>query len=317
MAGDQEYYDIVLLGRVEQGVTTLARKLLNLENTDPVSIRVFHDSGEQTKKCELTSNEVTKVRVIDVPGFSGSDSTPQQGTLETNVQIIQTLGRMLDEFQPKVRRIVYFLPVRGPYEKADGSTQEELKLLSHYFGREVFDCLVVAATNPPREKYQEVGFSDFKQTTRAFHAALKSAVGEDIACPPIVYIGLKDSPEETLHNIQHALVLNESTAPLRIKAVGPLYPEEVAITELIETSPFEDDFVEIEAGGVHPSFVDKYTPVQKFVGGCAHVALLGVPLAVSYVAGWDMWPGFTNSDMMCEKCHSPPDAQECKPDNEQ
>ena len=91
---------------------------------------------------------------IDAPGFSGSSAQQQKGTLQENVQIIECIGKAQDEFELKARRIVYFLPGRGPLEKSDGSIQEELKLLSHYFGKQVFDCVVVVATNPSKERYQ-------------------------------------------------------------------------------------------------------------------------------------------------------------------
>ena len=241
-------FDVVLLGREKQGLTTLADKLLHVEDTDPIKIQILQSAGHgpgefvDAKKCELRYNEITKIRVVDVPGFSGS----QLGTLKSNTQIIQSLGSVLDEFQLHVRRIVYFIPSRGPYEKADGAAQEELKLLCHYFGEEVFDCMVVAATNPPKEAYQKLGFDyeDLELTKRAFHVALKSAVNnKNIACPPVVYIAYKDSPEQTLKKIRDAPVRNETTVPLRIKDVDPLFPDEDEIgDDFIKIDTTEDNF---------------------------------------------------------------------------
>ena len=64
--------------------------------------------------------------------------------------IIRWVMRAQIQFQLKVRRIVYFLPGRGPLEKA--VIQEELRVLYHYFGKDIFDCMVVAATNSPSKK---------------------------------------------------------------------------------------------------------------------------------------------------------------------
>ena len=300
--GPDPYCDIVLLGKTGQGKSTLAKKLLALESTGDSKIRRFQSvnlSGEQS--TELVSNEDTKVRVLDVPGFS-DPGTQQQATVQRNLEIIQWIGRVDShtDFELKVKRIVYFLPTRGPLEKADGTMQEELKILNHYFGKEVFDCVVVAATNSPKEKYQQVGFDDddLEKTKRAFHITLKTAIDdEDIACPPVVYIGLNDSPEEALSKIQNAPVLKESIILLRIKEdVCPFY------------QIFDDDFVEIKC---HPSLVPKYSGTEKFVGGVAHVALLGIPLVMGYFTGWDLWPGFTNSDEMCKECKKSPEAEGC------
>lgn len=199
--------DILLLGRSGLGRTTLKEKLESA---------VDLISGE-------ASNETFKFRVFEAPGFSGSATAQQE--IPT---VIDWIAKAQDEYQLKVGCILYFLPRRGPLEKADGSIQEEFKLLSHYFGQEVFNYVVVIATNPSKKHYQLAGFDneDCEQTMRVLHAALKSAVREDIACPPIVYIGLNDSPKETLKKIRATSVLEKGTVILKIKDASLLYPAE-------------------------------------------------------------------------------------------
>ena len=294
------YCDIVLLGKTGQGKSTLAKKLLDNLETDNTKIRRFSSLNLSAESAELLSNEDTKVRVLDVPGLSDPD-TQQKATVQRNQEIIQWIGRVLtDDFELKVKRIVYFLPTRGPLEKADGTMQEELKILNHYFGKEVFDCVVVAATNSPKEKYQQVGFDDddLEKTKRAFHITLKTAIDdEDIACPPVVYIGLNDSPKEALSKIQEALVLKENIVPLRIKDdVGPLYSEMYHH---------------------HPSFVQKYSGTEKFRGGIIHVFTFGILLMLWYFRNYNNFrnyntlPGFTNSDKICKECKQSPKARGC------
>lgn len=181
------FYDIVLLGRPGIGRTTLAKKL-PFENA--------------------------QVRVINIPGFSGCIAP---GSIPT------VIGKAQDDYQHKVSRVVYFLPSRGSPEKADGVLKKELKLLSHHFGKELFDYVIVAATNPNTEKYQKSGFDqeDFKQTESVFHEALKSSVCKDMACPPVMYIGLNDDPKEIMNNIKMASV-KQGTISFSINNAPPL-----------------------------------------------------------------------------------------------
>ena len=57
----------------------------------------------------------------------------------------------------------------------------------------------------------------------------------------------------------------------------------------------------------HPLFIPKYSTIQKFVGGIAHIATFGV----SYFAVDKPWPGFTNNDEECVNCKGPPGSNGC------
>ena len=219
-----KYYDFVLIGRFGTGKSTLGNKLLNLKNTAESKIRLFaeRESDEKrfiqadedslyptTRKCKLMSNEDTKIRVLDVPGFSFFGEPDS-----INLQIVRWIIRAHIDFKLMVRQIVYFLPVRGTLKKADETLQKELRALCHYFGKKVFNCIVVAATLPGSQRYQVSGFNhdDYDITKRAFLCALKAITGnKDIACPPVIYIGLHKDTDEILSKIQCASVLKEST----------------------------------------------------------------------------------------------------------
>ena len=299
MAAGQDYFDIVLFGKTGLGRTSLGSKLVG---TDDSKIGGFWSSDPEVKKSdELVSNEETKIRVLDVPGLSGLVAK-HQTTEQRNEEVVQWIGSIQKEFQLQIKRMVYFLPVRGPLSKADGSMQEELKLLNHYFGRQAFDCMVVVATQ--LAKFQQHGFDDedLEETKNVFHTALKKAVDEDMSCPPIVYIGLNDTSEEALGKICHTPVLNESIVP-RIKKIGLFYRNNHSA---VGGKRRNDGTVKY-----HPSLVSRYTSAEKFFGGLAHLALLGLFLLYTYCTGNETWPGFTNAEMICAKCQRAPETAGC------
>lgn len=344
------YYDIVLVGKTGQGKSSLGNKLVDLENTHESKIQLFPSfqssndkkkrftqaddpevtpSGKMlsvTGRCKIMSNENTKIRVLDVPGFSDSGAL-QRGTglnvsvFDGNLQVIRWMVREQIQSQLKVRCIVYFLPVRGSPEKADGTMQEELKVLNHYFGKEVFKYMVVVATHSPKEKYQAISFDndDYKQSKEAFDCALKMAIHDkDIACPPIIYIGLHDSSDIALRKIQSAIVLRESFLDLKItKEVCARCSFKILTTkenhERVCVVDTDGKTIPYAMSKCHPSFKPKYSTFEKVAGGAVHMATLGFGLLVEHFTGVDTWPGFTNSDEICVFCDKSPGSKGCVP----
>lgn len=148
-----------------------------------------------TKQCQLLSNEGTKFRVLDVPGFADSDTTKEVGVMKGNLQVFRWIVRTQQEHNLFFRRVLYFLPVRGCLERADGVLQEEINVMYRYFGNAIFDIMVIAATNHRRKQHHGFTDEDLADTRRTFQRALQLAIrGNRIPpCPPIIYIPLDES----------------------------------------------------------------------------------------------------------------------------
>ena len=136
---------------LEQNSTRMRNLSLyrSLENPH-LEINAAHESGVQlngTTECDLFSNETTKVRVLDTPGFLAARHRNKTLCLKaqgiTNILKIQTAMRM------RFKRILYFLPCRDTLQISSLTLQHELQLMYSSFGRSVFNVMVLVATLGP------------------------------------------------------------------------------------------------------------------------------------------------------------------------
>ena len=366
---ESRYCDVLVIGRCGIGKSTLANKLLGInpetkqlykafptgvdspsviktwddsDETPSFYFEIGHGSESVTKRCKLLSNEATMSRVLDVPGFTDVDMTSAYGAANSNWQCLCLILRKQKQYNLQFSRVVYFMPSRGPPERADGTLQEELKALYSYFGKKIFDIMVIAVTNNKHIRYQEAGFleEDFKETMEVFMMAFEGMTGVSIPkCPPIVYIPFTDDHQGLLHHVTNANVISDA----EMLAFSPEFPidrdvkvvsannhmhgsvkecKKCAKMIITKEVPNSDGVLSVisEDGGVedynnsscHPLFVPKYSRISKIIGGIVHVLTFGLFMALCYSFSW---PGFTNSEEVCVQCMQAPRTEGCSPVN--
>ena len=272
-----------------------------------------------TKDCEVLSNDTTKVRLMDVPGFFDGASVlardqqpvPEGAELMSpldmnNLDIMRKIIRIQTAVSMKFNRILYFLPTRGPLERVSAHLKLELKWMAHFFDRAIFKSMVLVATVSERfskmdnmsndDKFPE---EDVRMTRDLFRQALKEVFKNPpptnpVPDPPLIFLSLTDTCEEILEKIKRTTVeeeglylkIDENTCAECGVKIGMVKEQRV-------TCYFGEDMsnaIPYEESTCHPFFVPRFTRIDKIWGGFRYVVSLG------WITG-DPWPIFVG-----EKC---------------
>ena len=324
--------DYLLVGRTGLGKSTTGNKLLRgsdkataslatrpnsgatwSEGEDAVNYFVTGDGSESvTAQCKLLrSNDI---RVLDTPGFANDRLAKEHGPLECNRRIFRWILEEQEKHDLAFRRVLYFLPNRGPLERADGALQEEIRVMYDFLGEDIFNIMVIIATNQKSEKYQvEFDEEDISTIQAAFTAASKKVViGQQLNCPPVFYLPYAGS--DVLQNIKSVEVIAKE--PLKLKGKEPIPIEvtkkkncDITVRNARQEHPerrlqfqvrclhctskliYENfpsgmwvakalgengEIVPLKKTKCHPIFIPKYSKTAKIIGGIAHIATLGI-----------------------------------------
>ena len=194
----------------------------------------------------------------------------------------------------------------------------------HYFGRSIFDCMVLVATvSPDVFDFLPENIIPFKtesegKTRRHFLEALyQLSPGDPLpdGKPPLIFISLNDTCEAILEKVQEAEVIGnelrlefDHRTCVRCGLKAKLIPGENNEKEKKVACYAGDDpttCILYEESKCHPWIKSKYWKIAKVVGGIAHL------VTFHKLGGW--WPDFRNpDDEICVECGKMPGEPGCK-----
>ena len=293
--------------------------------------RMYAQENHITTGSQVISNETTKVRVLDVPGFFGEDigemdaqKTSAERVTMSGLRIMREILYIQSKMRMKFRRIIYFIPERGPLERSSKGLLMELEHMTHYFGKSIFESMVLATTQPQGiYQYVPEGVTPFSdddvaKTRACFTETLTKVFSEDEQLPndqpPIIFISMCDSCEDILAKINKARVIRQE---LKLKfdhrtcvhcglKAKILTCRNNKINRVACYSG-QDPSVSMpyEESHCHPLIISKYWTIEKIVGGIAHF--------VTKQRYHGKWPDFHNpDDQVCIACGKLPGEPGCE-----
>lgn len=258
------------------------------------------EASERTQVPELFSNEKTKLRVLDARGFFGPASTNEQNpnqvgrsshpftttAMNANLAHLGTMRSILHiqtSMSMKFSRILYFLPCRGTLEASSAPLIEELQLLHYFFGRSIFETMVIVATlgrihykmfseHDARINFPE---DELDKSRETIQEELKKLMPNETPQPPVIFISQNETCESILAKVKGTQVARnslclqlKSTVCARCSAtIGEKKSERIASTD-------QNDWAKsmiYEESHCHPLMVPRYSRIQKIVEGIAYV----------------------------------------------
>ena len=292
--------------------------------------KYFEEGKEDSTKsttttCELLSDESgeldgTKFRVLDVEGFAPTNRREGESCKQKNLSILRRVVKVQNSMNLSFSRVLYFIPVRGRLQKADYNIFEELEVLNHFFGSDIFDAMIVIATEDPLDSVNEWPPRKLELTKAAFVDTVCEVIGRnrEHPNPPIVFLPYSLSPRDVRMMIKSIPVKCESFV-LKFRQ-GACHRCGLEFTSRrVDGKVFGLTCTTTDTGTVrygetkcHPIIVTKYTGVEKFAANFMHVATLGATYVYRNSLGL---PGFgvLSSYEWCPNCQQKPGSPGCIP----
>ena len=274
-----------------------------------------------TEECELLSNDSTKIRVLDVPGFCGSEESNwsiRDRSFDSDLIIMRKIINIKMTKKFKFNRIVYFLPQKGAFKRENQTLQTEIGIMEYYFGRSIFESMVVVATFPA-EVYKFIAksadlFSDKQRerTRHFFQLAMERVFQcEDVPKPPIIFISQFDTCEEIFHKIKHSKVSREGVE-LQFNPHTCAHCN-IHISKLnkdgedvLATCTYNDweSAIPYEDSTCHPMIITRYS--QRKYSKLRNIVRIFITKITS-----GKWKNYKSLEEVCINCGKPPKSRGC------
>ena len=196
--------------------------------TEPLHFPVGEDAHSLTLQPKLIISKKSKNRVLDTPGFALSESSLP--VIQANLQLIHQIAELQEAFKLTFRHVLYFVPFRGPPQRADRVLKDEIAIMHHYFGENlgIWRRLVFVLTAPTefQDDTMKSLLRDGGQLRKKADSVLKTALQDvwqsygvaedDFINPNVIFVALDDSFEDIMSKINDAIpILQDGGLELR------------------------------------------------------------------------------------------------------
>ena len=167
----------------------------------------------ETTQLKLISSEISQNRVLDTPGFATSGSLLP--VIQANLELIHNIAQLQKVHSLKFRYVLYFLPCRGPPQRADRALKDEIAIVHHYFGESIWRRLVFVLTAPP--EFQEPAMFSLltdgplkKKAEDVISVAMQDVwksygvASLNFEAPHVIFIAQEESFDCIMRKIEHA-----------------------------------------------------------------------------------------------------------------
>jgi len=264
------------------------------------------EERRDTSKCELLCNDTSKVRVLDVPGFHGTNESCSFSKYDDDLSLVRKILHLKSAHKFKFNRIVYFLPETSSMIRDSQILHLELSLMWKYFGRSIFNSMVVVATHDNNtfsvftEPVSLDSMEELKTTKQYFNKALCTVLLDAKESPsvPLMFLSQSDTCPDILKKIKDSQVSQEG-AGLEFNSSTC-----ARCSKGIEKGH--------KGGGegsspatCHPMMIPKHAKFKHISAGTVHLMTFNIFMG--------KWPSFGSLDEKCLKCGKPPSSVGCTP----